>query len=458
MAILKTKVSPNLAGLQLKEIPHAPGIYLFRDSSHTIIYVGKAIDLHRRVSSYFDKTHEDTKTGILVSQVHSVEVIQTKSEFEALLLEAKYIRTLQPKYNILARDDKSPLYILIDQTVELPVITLTRKPKRDESTPIDSEPVHGKKSYFGPFSSKKITEDIMRSIRKIIPYCTQKIRTGRPCFYTHLGLCDPCPSKITGLPDGALKTEEKNRYKKHMKSIIRILSGKSGLVLTDMQKEMNRLSRQKKYEEAEKVKRQFYSLLRMIQTTYEPFSFENVSQASGTEELDDLQQILVRFYPDLKALSRIECFDIATLFGSQTVASMVTFVSGIQDRSSYRKFRIRSITGISDTDAMRETLSRRLNHSEWPYPDLIIVDGGKPQVSAAQTVLSEAHVSIPLIGLAKREEQIVIPINDTYKVISIPLSRPSMNLLRRIRDEAHRFVNAYHRRSRRNETIPPKRH
>lgn len=430
---------------RIKLLPKAPGIYLFRNRKNKIIYVGKAIDLQRRVRSYFDRVHDDTKTNLLVGQIHTIDFIQTKSEFEALLLEAKYIRAIQPKYNILARDDKSPLYILIDLSIDLPLISLTRKPKKEDH--------NTKKKYFGPFPQKRTTEEILRSVRRVIPYCTQKVRNGRPCFYTHIGLCDPCPSKLSGMPEGDGKNKEVKRYQRNIKRIIRILSGKSSLVLTDMVAEMKKLSREKAYEKAASVKRQYDALMRMIHTSYEPFSFEETTSTPGTSETDDLKSLLAPYYPGIETLTRIECIDIATLFGEQTTASLVTFIDGMQDRGSYRKFKIRN-KGISDTDAMAETVTRRFHHPEWPYPDLLIVDGGKPQVGAAKKILATFGFSIPLVGLAKREEHIIIPVGNEFTEISVPLTRPAMNLIRRIRDEAHRFVNAYHRYLHRKATVP----
>lgn len=433
----------------IKNLPHSPGVYLYKDDSGTIIYVGKARDLYKRVHQYFDNpNHLNEKTRALVSVIHSIEVLQVATEFEALLLEAKLIRTHNPKYNVIAKDDKSPIYIHLLDEKGLVRVTLDRRPKTMESN--DS-------SYFGPFATTRIARFVLKSLRRSIPFCQQKVRNGRPCFYTHLGLCHPCPSVIQKMPEGEEKKAQTRLYRMNITRLRWVLSGQSTKAMDSLQKEMTSLAKAHKFEEAASIRNQIQALMSTIQNQYNPFQFEETDklEKAPVEQSLELQRILQPHFPTLGTIHRIECYDISTIQGTSTVGSMVVFFDGIPQKDQYRKFKIRNTSDRFDAIMMEEMVTRRLNHPEWPMPDLIVVDGGKVQVSRIQGLLQSRNSTIPLIGLAKRFEQIVLKsVGGIYIQRSISLSNPALQLLQHIRDEAHRFAITFHKSVRGRSFLP----
>jgi excinuclease ABC subunit C len=424
----------------LKALSHEPGVYLYKNDEGTVIYVGKARDLSRRVKQYFTKRQDkDEKTKRLVSDIRAIETIPTTSEFDALLLEAKLIRKFLPKYNVISRDDKSPLYVVITLSEALPQLFLIRKSE------IASYSTNKQNAIYGPFQSGFALRGLLRQLRSIVPYCTQKQRTGKPCFYTHLGLCQPCPSVIVHLVDAEQK-EKAALYRKNMLRLKALFDGKVRWLANEYEKEMRGYADREQFELASMVKQRLNLLNSLSAHRYDPQVFIEQGAADiYEEELSDLQKHLSRFYPTLTTLTRIECFDISNLYGQQAVGSMVVLVSGKPENREYRKFRIKTVRGISDVSMMEEVLTRRLRHTEWSYPQFILIDGGKPQVAAAREVLRKANITIPMAGLAKREEEIIIPSHDEFITLRLPLSGRAIKVLMRIRDEAHRFAITYHR-------------
>ena len=421
---------------QIAGIPHAPGVYLYRDKRGTILYIGKAIDLSRRVKQYFSQRDALLpKTRQLVSLISTVEYRLTGSEFEALLLEAKLIRTHQPKYNSIAKDDKSPIYIRILTYEDIPHVEITHKPKAGDA----------RGAYFGPFPSKRLVISILGGIRRSIPFCMQKVRNGRPCFYTHLGLCRPCPSMIEKLTDVKKKHDLALLYRENIARLSGVLRGRSKFILRSMQKEMEAYADKEQYEEAADVRKRMEALTRTYQTTYEPFSFESDGyDRQGKKDLTDLETILRRYIPDIRKLSRIECYDISNTGGNLATGSLVVLKDGWPDKKEYRKFRIKRGQTPNDTAMLGEVLQRRLLHTQWPYPDLLIVDGGKPQVHSAQSVLSSHSLTVPCIGLSKHFEEVIIPKATGYHILKLPYTSSALHILERARDEAHRFARSYH--------------
>lgn len=435
----------------LKDLPHSPGIYIYRDTTGTVLYVGKAIDLKRRVSQYFlDRDAIGAKTTRLVPQIADIEIKTTPTEFDALLLEAAFIQKYFPKYNTIAKDDKSRLYIALTTKEDLPHIQFVRKTSLSLST-------IAKATIFGPFESGPTARSLMRSLRHIVPYCTQKERTGKRCFYTHLGLCGPCPSEIAKLPE-PFKNEKTHEYRHHIFQIRDILSGKSTNVLHDMEREMETLAKNERFEEATLIRNHIQSLHALMARHYDPMRYETSEQQLGDrrkEELEDLQTILRTYYPDIHELSRIECIDISNTGGKESTGSLVVLANGIPDTGQYRRFRIITKLAPNDFAMIREVVLRRLKHPEWPFPELLVIDGGKGQVGAATQALQENGIDIPVIGLAKRYEEIVVPVlGNSFKVIRTSLTRPGIHVLQRIRDEAHRFALSYHRLLRSKARLP----
>lgn len=408
----------------LNKLPHRSGVYIYRDKNKVVLYVGKALDLSKRVREYF--TRDDAagyKTLRLVSQIAGIEILTTPTEFDALLLEAHLIRKLIPKYNVIARDDKSPLYIVVTLGETLPRVLQLRK-----SHLTGKEPKRW--AIFGPFQSGRTVRGLLRTIRNIIPYCTQKQRNGKPCFYTHIGLCDPCPSCIT-------KLEDKRRYRNNILRIRDIFAGKATRVISSLQKEMENLAKKDNFEGAERIKRQLLALISLQQKRLDPMLYVQ----KDTDELTQLRTLLLPHMPMVGVLSRIECIDISNISGTLATGSLVVLTDGIPDTNQYRRFKIRSKQTPDDPAMVAEVLSRRLKHKEWPTPDLLVVDGGKSQAAAAIKVTHD----IPIIGLAKCFEKIIIQDkNGVFRTIRLPLNNPAIHVLQRIRDEAHRFAKGYH--------------
>lgn len=426
----------------LKALPHQPGIYIYKDNQGSVLYVGKAVDLSRRVKSYFSRDDAvGAKTSALVSLIYSIDTIQTASEFDALLLEAKLIKHYLPKYNVIAKDDKSPLYVHITLSEQLPRIEFVRKREIEQSQEWSK-----KDKLYGPFQSSRVVRMLLRNLRHAIPYCIQKRRTGSGCFYTHLGLCKPCPSIIAKMTDVAERQHLTRVYRKNIIRISRILSGQSRTVMGELEKEMNKLAIDNKFEAAGELKNQIDSLYQLLSHRYDPSIYlERNTLASDMRdaELVALQQLLTPVYPTVSYLSRIECIDISHLSGVGATGSVVVLTNGLVDSSQYRRFRIRGIAAADDTSRMREVLERRLRHDEWPLPDLLIVDGGKAQVNTTLEVLKQNHPTLPVIGLAKRQEEIIVKVDSAFKIIRLPLTSPALQLVQRIRDEAHRFAKTY---------------
>ncbi len=431
----------------VKQIPQTPGVYIYRDKEGQVIYVGKGINLKKRVTQYF--TRDDAvgeKTRLLVSKITDIETITTVNEFDALLLEAKLIKQYLPKYNVIARDDKSPLYVRLTIKENLPRILFIRRPSKEDSS---------RAATFGPFQSAFAVRDLLRSLRRIVPYCTQKVRNGRPCFYTHLGLCNPCPSVVATMPEGEKKRTRIRQYRRNIFRLRDILSGKGSTILLELTKEMKWSAAHNDFEKAASLRNQLTGLVRLLQKHYDPTVY---MEGEGVEDIfekenTELIRVLSQVYPQLAKLNRIECIDISNLGGREAVGSMVVLVHGQPDPSQYRKFRIRMPNRPNDVAMIAEITNRRLNHPEWPYPNLLVIDGGKGQVGSALAVLQNRNISIPLIGLAKRREEIIAPKNGGFATIRLPLTSPGLHLLERIRDEAHRFALTYHRLLRRKTSL-----
>lgn len=438
------------------KLPHTPGIYQFLARDGTTIYVGKAKDLKNRVTSYFQKNRLlGPRTTVMVSRIDSIKATRTASEFDAMLLEAKLIRQLQPQYNVISKDDKSPLYVVITLGEQLPRILYVRKQALSSA----GVAAKTKNIFFGPFQSSRVARSILRELRPIVPFCTQKTRNGKACFYTHLGLCNPCPSEIITIPDIHKKIKLIRLYRSNVRMLTRILSGKSLSLKYSWLRQMKRHSALSQFELAAQYRDRIQKLLYILDKHYDPMLY--LSGDTGIEivfekEREELIRVLRRSYPSLQSLKRIECIDISNTIGKHATGSLVVLINSQPDPSLYRRFRIKTTNTPNDTKMIAEVLTRRLSHTEWPYPDLLVIDGGKGQLTSALEVLRIHKLNLPVIGLAKREEQIVVPKGNTFQIISLDYTSPALLLLKRMRDEAHRFALTYHRLLRRkNQTYLP---
>jgi excinuclease ABC subunit C len=382
-----------------------------------------------------------TKTRVMVSQIETITITIVESELEALLLESFYIKKYQPKYNIRLTDNKSYLRIRITIKDDYPKVLLTRQEEDSRSI------------YFGPFPSSSAVKVVLKIIRRIFPFQSVYNHPKRICLYHHLGLC-PCPPMFDSF-------ELKKIYKKNIKGIVRILEGESKIIMKELEKERDHYSKEEEYEKALAMQKKINALSLITTPFHGPFEYSinpNLREDIRQKELDGLMNALNANGFRLKSLKRIECYDISNIQGTNATGSMVVLTHGEIDKSQYRKFKIkrkwdkRIVKDLpNDFAMMKEVLQRRFNHEDWHFPDLIIVDGGKGQVSSALQALEACKVTIPLVGLAKREETIVVPHKSDsiiFNEISLLKNSPSLHLIQRIRDEAHRFAITYHRKLR----------
>lgn len=427
---------------KLKTLPTEPGVYFHKDQTGAIIYVGKAAVLRNRVRQYFQASRgRDPKTEALVAEIRDVDWMVVDSELEALFLEAEMIRRYMPRYNILLRDDKSMSYIRIDYNSDFPTVGTTRRPLDDGAR------------YFGPYLSAHSVRQALKSLRRVFPYATRRLSgQKRATLFYHLGL-DP------GLEEGKTTLEE---YRANLRKLMAVIEGKRRNVEHDLEKEMNNYASAAHYEQAAKTRNQLFALRNLTrQVIFSDKEFLDISKDHALSELVNLLSLS-------KFPQRIEGYDISHMQGTDVVASMVVFTNGVSNKSEYRKFKT-SKDQNNDFRNMHETIKRRLSNKNlkaWGKPDLILIDGGKGQLDAAIRARDEQGRSdIPFIGLAKREEQIVIhhdksrarlneaelhklggfrSDSEDFTLLNLPHNTNLVKLLQRIRDESHRFAVSYH--------------
>lgn len=432
---------------KLTLLPKEPGVYFHKDASGEIIYVGKAARLNNRVRQYFQKSrNRDAKTDALVSEIVDTDWMVVESELEALFLEAEMIRRYMPRYNILLRDDKALSYIRIDYDSNHPTVTTTRRPLDDGAR------------YFGPYLSTQSVRLALKLLRKVFPYATRKTPgQTRATLHYHLGL-DP------GLEDGRTSLTE---YRTNLRKLMRVIEGKRSDVEKELQKSMTEFAKKSQFEEAAHARNQLFALRKLSQQViFSDKEFLDISKDHALTELVDLLGLTT--FP-----RRIEGYDISHMSGTDVVASMVVFTNGISNKGEYRKFKTKKDHN-NDFYNMHETISRRLsgkNIAGWGKPSIVLIDGGKGQLDAAIRARDECgHHALPFIGLAKREEQIVlrhsakpagdsgvtlnhdvlkklggyVTESDDFTLINLPHHTNLIKLLQRIRDESHRFAVSYH--------------
>ncbi|HEX7042634.1 MAG TPA: GIY-YIG nuclease family protein [Patescibacteria group bacterium] len=434
---------------QYLSLPQKPGVYQFLNEHGEILYVGKAKNLKNRVSSYFSSPGSLIgKTAVLVSQVKKIKITIVESELESLLLEASLIKKYEPKYNIRLTDGKAYPLIRITIKSKFPAVITARRPEDKLSI------------YFGPFPNSSAMRMVLKTIRKIFPYQSVVNHPNKKCLYNHLGLC-PCPPTFKTI-------QEIKDYKRNLKHLIDFLDGQTKKVLKELEKEREGYAKLEMFEKAGKIQKQIESIYFVTQPFHSPFEYQtnpHLRSDLRQKELESLQKILAENGVQIDFPERIECYDNSNFQGSNPTSSMVVLTNGEIDKSQYRKFKVKNVKGPNDFETMKEVLTRRLKHTEWTYPQLIIIDGGKGQVSAAIEAVegfyssreqseSRSYVDtskhpqklpslpIPVIGLAKREETII---TSNMQEIHISKHSPALQLVMRIRDEAHRFAITFHR-------------
>lgn len=414
------------------KLPEVPGVYTFWKND-TPIYIGKSVNIKSRLNSYLD-LNLSVKTTQMVSEADKVTFIEVTSDLESLLLEADQVKKYKPKYNILLKDDKHALYIVITKE-EFPRVLAVRK--------LDPKP-YTLYAKYGPFPNSTNVKTILKMIRKIFPFSDHKIGK-KPCLYSHLGLCNPCPNLIINIQAPIIKEKLTKQYRNNIRNIKLVLSRKFNVVRKSLEREMNELSKKQNYEQAMVVRERIKTLDYITQERIDTQEFlqnPNLVDDIRKDELESLSKLV-----KVDKLNRIECFDIAHLSGVSATASMVVHINGEKDNAEYKHFKVKQKNGQSDYDSMREIARRRAKHIgpttlklrgvKWDKPDLIIVDGGLGQVKIFDEIFSK--LNIPVVGIAKHPDRLVFP--DGTK---LRLSGLSLQIVARIRDEAHRFARRLH--------------
>jgi excinuclease ABC subunit C len=418
---------PKTLKEKVRRLSNRPGVYIMKDRIGRIIYVGKAKALKRRVASYFRPSRAFTlhpKIRALVDLIADFDAIEVKSEPEALLLEGKLIKQWKPRYNTDFTDDKRFLLVRVDPREELPRFRLVRLRKDDRSR------------YFGPFAHSG-------QLRKALAQMRGKFGillgdgTPRQLADGTWQLYDDVRAELYGFPNSV--TSES--YQERVEKACEFLEGKSREWLGMLRNEMEGAASRREFEKAAALRDVVFALERTLQKTRRFERTDPTALSADQPALASLQEALA--LPSLP--DAIECFDISHISGTFVVASMVRFAHGRPDRDHYRRFRIKSFVGNDDFRAMEEVVGRRYRRQREegrPFPELVVIDGGRGQVAAAL----KAFVALgleppPIIGLAKREETIIFP--DQRPPLNLPLDHPGLRLLQRLRDEAHRFANTY---------------
>lgn len=383
-----------------ENLPESPGVYFFKDSAGKILYIGKAASLKRRVSSYFSRAN-NYRIEKLISKIKKIGYRKTESVIEALILESTLIKKYKPPFNIREKDDKSFLYVEITND-RFPRVLLVRGKSR----------VKGQR--FGPFTSASNIREALRIIRKIFPFNVhppeQIGNFYRPCFDYELGLC----------PGACIGSVDRTEYTRTLRELSLFFRGKKQQVIRALERRMKEVSKNMDFEKAAKIRGQIFALKHI----------QDVAFISEESEMRNLKLETGNF--------RVEGYDISNISGTSAVGAMVVFKGGKPDKSEYRKFKIRTFKAQNDVGMIKEVLRRRFANN-WPLPNLILVDGGKAQVNAAKSIIEEAGLIIPIVGLAKGPQR---KKNEFFG--NIPDWTTKENLIK-VRDEVHRFAISYHR-------------
>ena len=409
----------------LKNLPHKPGVYLMRDKKGQVIYVGKAKNLKRRVSSYFfHKNLPSPKLRRLVSEVDDLSTIRVASEAEALIVENKLIKKLQPFFNVELKMGAKYPYVLLTQE-PFPRLVVTRV-KNSEGR------------YFGPYTSVGSLHEVLRLIDKLFPLRDCKLdlplkKPIRPCLSHALGRCDaPCAQMISA-----------KDYGRRVDDVVLLLSGQTADLISRLRNRMEKHSRALEFEEAARCRDAIRALWRLTRQRVNMTLSDDLDEDTWTclEHLRELLHLPIVPW-------RIEGFDITHHQGHETYGVCVVFEQGVPNKSLYRRFKIRSVQGIDDFQSMYETVKRKYRktlQAEMPLPQLIVIDGGPVQLEFARKALDELDLQIPTISLAKREEEIFVHPQESS--ILLPRHDPVLRLLQRVRDESHRYGITTHRKA-----------
>ena len=428
--------SPTEPAEKVKTFPTTSGVYLMKDAAGNVIYIGKAKTLRSRAASYFHKeAANDVRIRDWIGLVRDIDFIETEDAIAALLLESRMVKDLRPKFNKDLRDDKTFPYLQIRTREEYPRIEITRKPRR-----------RGVRLY-GPFTSTKSLRVAVNVLQQLLKFrtCTLDIKSTedrwrwfRPCLLHSIRRCTaPCNFRVS-----------RDEYRRQIKKLVFVLEGKKGKLLKRMEREMMAASEALNFEKAGRLRDEMAALQDLdLRGDANRDVQPEVFPIDPKKGLLGLRKVLGL----AKSPRTIEGMDIAHLGGSDTVASLVSFLDGLPFKPGYRRFKIKSVEGVDDFASMREVVTRRfrrLNEEEEVFPDILLIDGGKGQLNAAIGAFKSLGIDPPcVISLAKQEEEIFRPGESE----SIKLSRHSaaLRLLQYVRDESHRFAQHYHHMLRR---------
>ena len=424
----------------VRQLPTGPGVYLMKDEDARVIYIGKAVNLRSRVGSYFTTVAaQEMRTAGLVPEIRDVEVIETESEVDALLLEARLIKDVQPKFNQELKDDKTFPYLEVFVREDFPRVEFTRTPQ-DRGTRL-----------YGPFTNAKQLRGAIAVLQRIFRFrtCSLDIDDGderwqwfRPCLLASIDQCTaPCNLRIS-----------KEDYRRDIRRLQTFLDGGRVKLMRELDREMQQASAEKLYEKAARIRDEIQALEDLdLRGDLEEHAQPEVFYVDPKRGLSGLKQV----FGLEEVPRRIEGVDIAHLQGGQTVASLVQFIDGLPFKHGYKRYRIRSVDGVDDYGSIREVVSRRMGRLAQEgeaFPDILLIDGGKGQLNAALEAMEVIGVDPPFtISLAKREEEVYVPGEAEPR----RLSRHGfgLRLLQYVRDEAHRFAQHYHHILRRKSTL-----
>lgn len=428
------------AAAKVREFPQSPGVYLMKDATGLVIYVGKAVNLRSRAGSYFLKAAaEDRRTAELVREISDIDYLDADSEVDALLMEARLIKDIQPKHNKDLKDSKTFPYLEITTREDFPRVEITRQPQE-----------RGTKLY-GPFTNSGSLGGALQVLQRIFKFrtCSLDIEEGdakwrwfRPCLLASIEQCTaPCNLRIS-----------KEDYRRDIHRLRMFLEGHKKQLLDEMREDMKAAAADKQFERAARLRDEIKMLENLDQRgELDKHAQPEVFYQDPKKGLAGLRKVL-----KLEKMPRvIEGVDIAHLGGGETVASLVQFIDGLPFKPGYKRYKIREVQGVNDFASIHEVVARRfqsLDHNNEAFPDILLIDGGKGQLSSGLAAFAALHITPPtVISLAKRDEEIFLPEQSE----PLRLSRHSfaLRLLQYVRDEAHRFAQHYHHILRRRSAL-----
>lgn len=410
------------------QLPSSPGIYIFENKDKAPLYIGKSINLRSRIKQHLEASKDSfQKQSSFVTKTHFLRLRTTISDLEAIILESYLIKSIAPLYNSAQKDDKSDVYLVIENE-PLSKIKLLR------STDLNLSAFHDPKTQvYGPYQNTQIAKELQKHLRRIFGYCQNPFNPAqRACFYYHL---HQCPGACTGAID-------QKTYRHHLTAIRRFLSGKFVTLKKELTKDISHAAKIQDFETADKLKT---TLIHLEAALFRPdlagfFEFKEANTNALAELVNLLGHPLLITPPH-----RIECFDIAHLQKSSMVGGMSVFIEGQPSIDQYRHFIVNNIN-TGDPGALKEILVRRFNHPKWGTPDLLVLDGGVAQLSIVSPVIPE---QIPVIALSKKRETVHFFDHGHLVNQNLPLHKSSQKLLQAIRDEAHRFTTTFHQKKQR---------